>query len=262
MKQKPLKNIKITIAYDGTNYSGWQLQKNDKTIQGMIEKAITKLTKNQNIKINGSGRTDSGVHAIGQVANFKTHSDIPLDKWPIALNQQLPGDIRIKQAKLVDDQFHARFSAKSKIYYYYINNKINERNFSARRIFLRNYCYFFPCLLDIERMKLAARYLIGEHDFTALSCTNNPKKDNLNISNRIRRIEKIDITKKNNMICFSIEANSFLYKMVRIIVGTLIDISIQGYNPEKIKEILSQKNNQMSGNVVPSQGLYLIKVRY
>jgi tRNA pseudouridine38-40 synthase len=256
-----LKNIKITISYDGTNYFGWQKQKNKKTIQGTIEDTISKIIGEDEIKLNGSGRTDAGVHAIGQVANFVTQNNLPIEKWPIVLNYNLPGDIRIKNAKEVNISFHARYSAKSKLYRYYIMNRLYKENIiSSKQVFLKNYCYFLNNRLDIDRMKEVAKYLIGCHDFSSLSCLNKKKDERKKLKNRT--IIKINIKKKKQLVCFSIEADAFLYKMVRIIIGTLIDFSINQRKPEEIIQILKNKDNQNSGKVVPPQGLYLVKVNY
>ncbi len=255
------KNIKIVIAYDGTNYYGWQRQKNKQTVQGIIEDSIKKFTGDNKIKLNGSGRTDAGVHAIGQVANFKTKHNLSLDKWPIVLNNILPDDIRIRDAIEVNMDFHARYSAISKVYSYCILYKDYEKdNIFLKEVFLRNYFHIFSKKLDIIRMRETAEYLIGLHDFSALSCYN--KKKGEKEKTRKRNISKIDIKEKENIVYFSIEANAFLYKMVRIIIGTLIDFSINKREPIEITKILNDKDNQKSGKVVPPQGLYLIKVKY
>jgi len=263
MSESINKNIKLIIAYDGTNYSGWQKQNNKITIQGTIEDNIRDITGDQKIKLHGSGRTDAGVHAIGQVANFITSSSLPVDRWANVLNNALPKDIRIKFAKQVDSNFHARYSAKSKLYRYYImtGNFMGENIiYTSKYAFLRNYCYFFNKKLDIDRMSESATLLIGTHDFSSLSCLNKKKKERK--QNKIRKIINIKITKKNNLVRFSIEANAFLYKMVRIIIGTLIDLSVKEHDPNEIIQILENKNNFSSGQVVPPNGLYLIKVRY
>ncbi len=255
------KNIKLLICYDGTNYSGWQRQKNKETIQGIIEDRLKKVTGDKQIKLYGSGRTDAGVHAIGQTANFYTEHDLPVDKWTFVLNNKLPGDIKIKHAKIVNNEFHARFSAKSKIYKYYILNKnYGTSSYSAKRIFLNKYCYIYNKKLDIDRMKEVAQYLIGEHDFRALSCLNKKKNDRK--ENKERTIIKIDIQKNKEMLCFRIEANSFLYKMMRVIVGTLLDFSITKRNPKDILSLMKNKDCQKSGKVLPPNGLFLVKVKY
>ena len=256
-----LKNIKILIAYEGTNYSGWQRQNNKKTIQGTIENAIAKITCESSIKLNGSGRTDAGVHAIGQVGNFITKSKMPVDKWPLVLNNKLPKDIRVNHAEEVSDNFHSRYSAKSKIYCYVIMNKTNDSKISlTKKLFLGNYCIFIDKNLDILRMKQAAKYLVGNHDFSALSCIN--QRGNQKNKNRTRELKRIEIKVKGPFIYFLFEANSFLYKMVRIIVGTLIEFSIKKRSPEDIIEIMNKKDSQESGIVMPPSGLYLIKVKY
>jgi tRNA pseudouridine38-40 synthase len=256
-----LQNIRLTICYDGTDYSGWQRQKDKKTIQGIIEKAIRKVTGETDLKLYGSGRTDAGVHALGQVANFKTKSAIPIDRWPIILNNLLPQDIRIKFAKKVDNDFHARYDAKSKIYKYYVMNKLTKSQiFNAKDIFLSRYCYYVNDSLDIEKMKKTSEYLIGNHDFRALSCFN--EKKNKLPKDRVRNIKYITIVKKGKLVSFTIEADAFLYKMARIIVGTLIDFSRNKREPEEIREILKNRDSQKSGKVVPASGLYLVKVKY
>jgi tRNA pseudouridine38-40 synthase len=256
-----LKNIKLTISYDGSDYSGWQRQKDKKTIQGIIEEAIRKITGETDLKLYGSGRTDAGVHAIGQVANFKTRSNIPIDRWPLILNNLLPRDIRIKFAKKVDNDFHARYDAKSKVYKYYIMNKLTKSKlFTAKDTFLSRYCYYVNDSLDIEKMKKTAQYLIGNHDFSALSCLNQNK--NKLPKDRVRNIKHITIVKRGKLVSFTIEADAFLYKMARIIVGTLIDFSRNKREPEEIREILKNRDNQKSGNVVPANGLYLVKIKY
>lgn len=256
-----LKNIKLTISYDGTDYSGWQRQKNIKTIQGILEDALRKTTNEKGLKLYGSGRTDAGVHAIGQIANFKTMSGIPVDKLPIILNNILPPDIRIKFAKEVSSEFHSRYDARSRIYRYYIINKGSKcKAFRAKDLFLSRYCFFFNYPLEIEKMVETAQYLLGTHDFSALSCFN--QKSGKFTDNRIRNIKKISITKKEPLIVFSIEADAFLYKMVRKIIGTLLDFSIKKHEPESILEILRNKDNQKSGRVLPPNGLYLMKVKY
>ena len=257
-----LKNIKLTISYDGTDYSGWQRQKNKRTIQGILEEALRKVTDEKELKLHGSGRTDAGVHAIGQIANFKTTSGIPVDKLAIILNNILPSDIRIKFAKEVSNEFHSRYDARGRIYRYYINNKISKsKTFRAKDLFLSRYCFFYNYPLEIKKMVETAQYLLGTHDFSALSCYNQ-KSGNKLPDNRIRNIKKISITKRGALIIFSIEADAFLYKMVRKIIGTLLDFSIKQYEPESILEILRNKDNQKSGKVIPPNGLYLMKVKY
>ncbi len=257
---KPI-NIKLVISYDGTEYSGWQRQKNKKTIQGVIEDTLRNITGEKELKLYGSGRTDAGVHAIGQVANFKNRTNIPIDKWSIVLNNLLPQDIRVKFAKEVYYDFHARYNAKSRLYKYNIVNKIRTSQVSnAKDLFLSRYFYFYNYPLEIERMKETAQYLIGSHDFSALGCLNQKRETSL--KNNIRNIKKITINKKGPFLTFLIEADSFLYKMVRKIVGTLLEFSIMRREPKDILDILKEKDNQKSGMVIPPNGLYLVKVKY
>ena len=257
---KKLKNIKLTIAYDGTRFYGWQKQKNIRTVQGTLEKTIQKITRENEIKINGSGRTDAGVHAIGQVANFLTHNSMPVDRWKRVLNHHLPNDVTIKNAKALHQEFHARYSAKSKIYCYCIWNGVdNKKKFNAKQLFYRNYYYFYNRTLDIKKMQKAAKILTGKHDFSALSCVNKKAKN----KSKIRILHRLEITRKDTKVFFILEANSFLYKMVRIIIGTLIDYSnYEGNDMNKIEKLLKQKDNHDAGQVIPACGLYLIKVKY
>ncbi len=256
-----LKNIKLTIAYDGTDYSGWQRQNNKKTIQGIIEDELRNLTGEKELKLYGSGRTDAGVHAIGQVANFKTLSNIPINKLSFALNNLLPGDIRIKYAREVHSNFHARYNAKSRVYRYNIINRAKKPViYKAKDLFLSRYCYYCNRLLNIRIMKDTAQYLLGLNDFSSFSCSN--QKEITMTKNKIREIKKIVITEKDSLIIFTVEADAFLYKMVRKIIGTLIEFSFTNRDPRDILEMLRDKNNQKSGRVMPPNGLFLVKVRY
>lgn len=259
---KESKNIKLTIAYDGTDYAGWQRQKNEETIQGVIEDNLRKVSGEKDIKLYGAGRTDAGVHALGQVANFKTRSTIPVKKWLVILNNLLPRDIRIKAVEEVAQEFNSRYSAKSRIYRYYLINTLGKtETHSIQEVFLGRYCHYQDSLLDQERIKNTARYLLGFHDFSAFSCKNNPTKSRLPKDN-IRDMKRINIIRENSLLIFSMEANAFLYKMARLIVGTLIDFSIGRREPKEILEVLENKDSQKSGTVVPPNGLYLVAVKY
>lgn len=259
---KQLKNIKLTIAYDGTDYAGWQRQKNKKTIQGTIENTIRNISEEKELKLYAAGRTDAGVHALGQVANFKTNSGIPLEKWRVILNNLLPKDIRIISVEKVDKEFNSRFSARSRIYRYYILNESEKsKKYYEQKVFLGRYCYFQNSLLDLERIRKVAQYLVGAHDFSGLSCLNNPKNNYLT-KNNVRNIKRFNIIKKNEIVIFSMEADAFLYKMARIIVGTLIKFSKEKREPEEILRILYSEDSQNSGPVVPPNGLYLATVKY
>jgi len=246
-------NIKLTIEYEGTKYYGWQRQKSLLSIQGILEEKISQITQ-EKIVLNGSGRTDAGVHALGQVANFKTNISIPLVELPFILNRMLPLDIRIKKAEKIDNNFHARYSAVSKIYHYYVLNSNQNNNYLS--IFLRNYVYCVYKNINLEEMKKASNFLQGEHDFTSFACSGS------RIRNRRRTIKDISITKKGNIFCFHIKADAFLYKMVRTIVGTLLEVGKGKIDCLEMKKILEAKNRKIAGRTVPAKGLFLMKVNY
>ena len=246
-------NVKLTIEYEGTKYHGWQRQKNLLSIQGILEEKISQITQ-EKISLNGSGRTDAGVHALGQVASFKTNSSIPLLELPFILNRILPLDIRIKKVERVDNNFHARFSAVSKNYHYYVLNSNQNNNYLS--IFLRNYVFCIYKDINLEEMKKASIFLQGEHDFTSFACSGS------RIRNLKRTIKNISIIKKGNIFCFRLEADAFLYKMVRSIVGTLLEVGQGKINYLEIKKILEAKNRKMAGKTVPAKGLFLMKVNY
>jgi tRNA pseudouridine38-40 synthase len=242
-------NIKIEIEYDGTNYSGWQVQPNGNTIQETIEKALFKIT-GENITINGSGRTDSGVHAYGQVASFISISGIPPEKFSYALNQNLPDDIVIKKSEQVSDDFHARYSAVKKEYIYKIYNSLFP---SAIH---RNHMYHIRQELDTVKMQNAADYFCGKHDFSSFMSAGS------DVKSTEREIYKSEIKRNQDIITFNITGNGFLYNMVRIIVGTLIEAGTGKIKPDKIQEILKSKDRSQSGKTAPPHGLYLNKVYY
>ncbi|MBU0634922.1 MAG: tRNA pseudouridine(38-40) synthase TruA [Candidatus Omnitrophica bacterium] len=250
-----MKNILFTIAYDGTNYSGWQTQrlkvknKKIKTIQAAIEHALSTILQTQ-IKIYGSGRTDAGAHAKGQTANFKTDSKIPLKKIKAALNSLLPEDIRIKAARQVPLDFHARYRAKTKIYQYVILNRPD------RGVFNRLYVLHINKLLDIDLMRKEARTLLGRHDFSSFQA-----KDSIARS-AVHTIKKIFITRRGGLIFINIEADGFAYNMVRNIVGTLVELGRGKFPAGDLKKILRLKNRKYAGPTVPAKGLCLVKVKY
>ena len=244
-----MRNIKLTIRYDGTNYSGWQSQKNGVAIQDVIEKAIAKITGSHS-HLNGSGRTDAGVHALAQIANFKTRSKIPLKNLQMALNSCLPKDIVIYKAEEVPAKFDAQRSAKSKLYRYTImNNDFMDP-------FLRYHAakYFFK--LDIGRMKKAARSLVGTHDFRSFQAVDGVER------NSVRTVRRITIEKEGDLIYIDIEANGFLYNMVRNIVGTLVEVGRGKFRVESVKDILRMRDRRCSGPTMAAKGLRLVKVSY
>ena len=244
-----MRNIKLTIEYDGKCYNGWQKQPNKLNIQGEIERAIEGVTK-EKVELYASGRTDAGVHAFGQVANFKTNSNIPIEKMATAINSQLKYSIRIKKAEEVEENFHSRYNCKEKTYMYIINN---EEQASA---IFRNMEYHFPKKLDIEKMQKAAKYFEGEHDFSAFKSSGTSSKSS------VRKIYNADVSTYNGRIIIKLTGNGFLYNMVRIIAGTLLEVGMGAIKPESIKEIIEDKDRKKAGKTLPPHGLYLVKVEY
>ena len=221
-----MRNIKMIVQYDGSNFKGFQrLKDNDHTIQGTIEDVLSKLTE-EKIEIVASGRTDMGVHALGQVVNFKTNSTKSVEKIQKYLYKYLPESIVVTKIEEVDERFHSRYNAKSKIYMYRIDNNEFHNPFN------RKYTYHLDKKLDIEKMQEASQYLIGEHDFSSFASSRSKKKSH------VRKIEYIKIQEKNNLIEIYVKADGFLYNMVRIIVGTLIDAGLNKIKPEDVKDML------------------------
>ncbi|MGL5651533.1 MAG: tRNA pseudouridine(38-40) synthase TruA [Paraclostridium sp.] len=245
-----MRNIKMTIEYDGSRYKGFQrLKDNDNTIQGKIEDVLSKMA-DEKIEIIGSGRTDMGVHAYNQVANFKTNSNLSVKKINDYLNNYLPEDIVIKTVEEVDERFHSRYNVKQKVYLYKINNS------KTQDVFLRKYSTYIEKPLDIELMKKASEYLVGEHDFTSFASSKSKKKSN------VREIHSITINKNKDMIDIFVEGNGFLYNMVRIIAGALIEVGLNKKTPEDIKLMLDAKDRSKSSDTAPAKGLYLYSVKY
>lgn len=245
-----MRNIKITIEYDGSRYLGWQRQKStERTIQGKLERVLSLMT-GEDIEVIGSGRTDAGVHAYGQVANFKTTCTMDLDEILEYLNHYLPQDIVVKEAVEVHARFHARYHAKSRKYLYRI---WNSRIPSA---FERKYSYHVPSPLDLDEMRRGAEKLLGTHDFIAFSSLKKRKKST------IRRIDRLDINKQGDLVTIEIIGNAFLRHMVRIIVGTLLEIGLGSETAEYIDHIFKVGMRKEAGMTVPPQGLFLAEVYY
>lgn len=244
-----MNNIKLIIEYDGTNYHGWQYQTNANTIQGEMLKAIKKIT-GENVNLIGAGRTDAGVHAKGQVANFKCNVRIPEKRLPYALNSVLPDDIVVKSAEIVDEDFHARKSALSKEYRYYI---LNSEQPSA---LLRNYVYHFRYRLNLDHMKRGAELLIGTHDFSAFKAAGG------SVTSSVRTIKRLELNTIDEIIELVVEADGFLYNMVRIITGTLLLVGTGRMVWSDISQIIKSKDRNRAGPTVPPHGLYLYKVFY
>lgn len=245
-----MRNIKLTIEYDGKDFNGWQKQPNKLNIQGEIEQVISSITGEENIELNASGRTDAGVHALGQVANFKTNSNIPIEKIAIAINSRLKKSIVIKKAEEVDDRFHSRYNCKRKTYRYIINNSNNGT------AIYRNLEYYVPQKLDVLKMQEAVKYFEGEHDFKGFKASGTSSKSS------VRIIYDAKVKQENDKVYIELTGNGFLYNMVRIIAGTLVDVGLGKTNVEDMGEILSSKDRSRAGKTLPPQGLYLVKVEY
>jgi tRNA pseudouridine38-40 synthase len=244
-----VRNIKLVIEYDGSNYHGWQSQINASAVQDVIEDAIKRLTGDE-CAITGSSRTDAGVHAYGQVANFYTGSSIPAEKFSYALNSLLPKDIVVKEALEVSSDFHSRYSAKGKKYRYLIHNSLFP---SA---LLRNRAFHVAHTLDIDEMRKAASCFKGTHDFTSFKAAGS------NVKSPVRTITDISLEIQENIIVFEISGDGFLYNMVRIIAGTLVEVGIGKVKHDSIPAIIESYDRKKAGKTAPPQGLYLVEVYY
>ncbi|MBR0600414.1 tRNA pseudouridine(38-40) synthase TruA [Sinanaerobacter chloroacetimidivorans] len=269
-----MKNVLLTIEYDGTNFCGWQRQPGLRTVQGELERVFSILCA-QSVQLNGTSRTDAGVHAYGQRASFRGDFGIPVDRMQMAANhllaappkgkkssfQGLQGDIRIKNVTEVPMDFHARFDAVGKKYIYKIQNR------TIPDIFHRNYCYQIPKVLDLESMKEAASYMTGTHDFKCFQAAGGKEMEST-----VRTIYQIRLYQRMlpedsgefspSEISIEVVGDGFLYNMVRIITGTLVDVGTGKLSPENISGILAGKNRQLAGHTAPPQGLYLAEVYY
>jgi len=248
-KDRDMKRVRMVLAYDGTNYCGWQLQPNGITIEEVLNQALSELLR-EPIMVIGASRTDSGVHAEGNVAVFDTENRMPADKICFALNQRLPEDIRVLESDEVPLDWHPRKQNCTKTYEYRIlNRKISMPT-------LRLYSHFSYFNLDIRKMQQAASYLVGEHDFKSF-CTVRTQAEET-----VRTIYSLDVTKTGDMITIRISGSGFLYNMVRIIAGTLMKVGMGVYPPEHVEEILEARNRQAAGPTAPARGLTLISMEY
>ena len=243
------KRVKLTVAYDGTNYCGWQVQPNGVTIESELNKHLSELLKEE-IHVIGASRTDAGVHAMGNVAVFDTTARMPAEKISYAMNTRLPEDIRIQDSRQVADDFHPRFCETVKTYEY----KICNRRFPDPCS--RLYSLFYYWDLDEKKMQQAADHLIGTHDFTSF-CTNKPE-----VTDRVRTIYSLDVIRNGEMITVRVCGNGFLYNMVRIIVGTLLRVGSGMMDPDEIPAILEAKDRTRAGDTARPQGLTLVQIRY
>lgn len=248
-KETRLRTVKLVIGFDGTRFEGWQSQKKEKTLQELFEKILGRILKEKTNLISSS-RTDSGVHALGLVAHFKTKSSLPDAKLKDAINFYLPRDAVVFSAHTVDKDFHARYSAASKLYRYDIWNDPTRPLFEAPRVL------WHPHQLDVPLMRRAARYFKGSHDFRAFRDGNDQKKS------YVRTVKRIRVTTQKPLIRIEIEATGFLRHMARIIVGTLLEAGRKRLSPSAIPAIIRSKNRQKAGPTAKPRGLTLIQVNY
>ena len=244
-----MKRVGLVVAYDGTKYSGWQTQPNGITIQGVLNDTLSELL-GEKIETIGASRTDAGVHALGNVAVFDTESRIPGEKFSYALNQRLPEDIRIQLSEEVEPDFHPRYCDSEKTYEYRILN----RRFPVPTE--RFYSHFTYIPMDIEKMRQAGAYLLGEHDFKSFCGAG------AQVKTTVRTIHSFSVERENDLITIRITGSGFLYNMVRILAGTLMEIGGGAYPPEKMQDILAARDRKAAGPTAPARGLTLIKIDY
>lgn len=254
-----MRNIGMAVSYDGTNYYGFQTQPGGNTVQDKLEEAIQHLT-GERVKLIGSGRTDAGVHARGQVVQFATSSRIPLERWQIALNSRLPDDIVIGRTVELPEGFHATRSAIRKTYRYTVNNS------RIPDVFLRRYQHHHPAPLDLQAMRTALSHLVGEHDFTSFCSAKSTKRSHVRtiVEASIKAEREPDDSGqiRNGVFHISMTGNGFLYNMVRIIVGTLLEVGEGKRSPDEIPRILEARDRKAAGQTAPAQGLCLWSVEY
>lgn len=244
-----MKRVKMVVAYDGTNYCGWQVQPNGITIEEVLNRSLSNLL-GEKIEVMGASRTDSGVHSLGNVAVFDTDTRMPADKIAFALNQRLPEDIVVQGSCEVPLTWHPRYQESTKTYEYRILN----RTFRMPTRRLDTYFYHYP--LDVEQMSEAASYLVGTHDFASFCAAN------AQVKSTVRTIYSCTAQKENDIITIRVTGNGFLYNMVRIIAGTLIEVGAGKRRPVEIKDILAAENRDAAGPTAPAQGLTMMGIEY
>lgn len=245
-----MRNIRMLIQYEGTRYQGWQRQEtSDNTIQGKLEKLLSQMCE-EPIEVTGSGRTDAGVHAKGQVANFHTNSDLSTKEMLAYCNRYLPEDIAVLELTEVSERFHSRLNAREKCYCYQVVNS------EVQDVFRRKYALWVPEKLDVEAMRKAAAYFCGEHDFRGFTSNKRTKKST------VRRIDELAIDQKDNLLLFRFRGNGFLYHMVRVIMGTLLEVGRGERSPESMEALLKSGKRELAGPLVPAKGLTLMEVHY
>ena len=256
------RNLLLTIAYDGSGFSGWQRQPNARTVQGELERVLSQIM-GKPIQINGTSRTDAGVHALGQRASFRGEFGIPTDRIQTAANHLLAGrsggigkigrvgEIEILRVEEMPPDFHARFNAKGKLYRYVI------RNWPKPDLFQRKYCYQIEQPLNLDLMNKAAKFIVGTHDFKCFQASGSTVREST-----VRTIHRLDINRSDKNVIIEIAGDGFLYNMVRIITGTLVEVGLGRRKPEEITSIITSLDRQRAGHTAPPEGLYLAEVFY
>ncbi len=244
-----MKNYKLEIQYDGTDYAGWQIQNNAETVQGILVEGIKKIT-GVNVNLLGSGRTDAGVHALGQVANFRIEKELDIFKFQYALNSVVPDSIAVKNISEVGEEFHSRFDARKRSYYYLIAK--------SKSPFYNRYSYYLKhySKIDFHKINKLGRTLLGEHDFTSFA------RKKTEVNNKICTLYDLWFRESNELIYFYVEANRFLHGMVRTLVGTLLESAKHDYSTEYLSKTLAACDRDAAGRAVPANGLFLYKVKY
>ncbi len=244
-----MRNVCLTIQYDGTTLHGWQRQKDAMTVQQLLEDAVYALTQEE-VHIIGCGRTDAGVHALEYICNFHTEATIPDKSFPAALNTKLPHCVRVRAAKTADDAFHAQFDVVRKRYIYKIQTG------QIPNVFLTPYTWHYPYKLDIEKMQRAAKHFLGEHNFEAFCASG------ATVKSFVRTIYALDVTQENDTITIDVCGSGFLYNMVRIIAGTLAYVGSGKIHPDALSAIIESRNRELAGITAPPQGLYMAGITY
>lgn len=244
-----MRNLLLTISYDGSNYHGWQVQKNAVTVQEVFQNAVKKLFK-QNIDIKGCSRTDSGVHANKYCVSFKADTDIPCENIIMALNSYLPDDIAVLNCTDMYIDFHARYSVVKKEYVYIINNS------KIRNPFLRNYAFWYRYDINADYLNEQAQAFVGTYDYSGFCSANSGVEDT------VRTVYSFEVSRKGDMVYFKVSADGFLYNMVRIMVGTLLFVNEGKIKKDELKNVILSKNRKLAGKTAPPQGLYLNDVIY
>ncbi|MBN1686096.1 MAG: tRNA pseudouridine(38-40) synthase TruA [Spirochaetales bacterium] len=248
-RRKLTRNLKVILCYDGTDFCGWQIQRQERTVQGVVEEALFRLHEHP-VRVKAAGRTDSGVHARGQVISFESDSTVPDERFARALNSRLPRDVRAVAVHPVDDEFHARYTARRRIYKYYLLPAAYSDPFARR------YCLTVKRDLDMQRLNGYAGRILGVHDFTTFAAASDDS------GSMMRQIFSSAFCLEGRFIVYRIEGNSFLWKMVRSLVGTMLAADSQGLSPLQFGELLDRRDRTLAGDTAPAKGLFLTRVIY